>query len=673
MHFEKNDPLAYDIASALKQLEIRNIDFEDLQQEVSDDCIKNAAIGLRQQKLNPSNVRGYLTASDALYTLGFDSDSLDMLYRYPSMHILKFKRLFNRYCNMGAYHIVHNLLENNTEMLAQIIVDDKKFANRISTLLQQIYDLELLSKYFPDHIYEVQKSENLTLAHMEKLYEEKKYKELLKFFYCYYWEMKNKTIEQDFFLRAVEPLPTLESNLFNRVKFFRFIAVEQYPNNIDFINKIVESLFASSEVGLAYAQLRKSITMSCYNEQTLHYYLRAAILKGVNLEAIYPFIMNDKNTSSDIKQCIEYHIQAKKFLSNKSFHERKGRINLLSLGSVIDKHPLGKSLQQIVNSNNQNDYSSIDPSIKVAFCISGQIRDLRLTADSFYKNFITPLNAKVFISTWDKQSMQGNMNRMHRLIGKDLTGTLPVGMWIPHEFLQKLPLTFKKLTHRIVERVSRDNLLSIFPSAIIQIDDETRFTENMEKNYSELKYRGNFNQAKMFYKNYQCYQLMDGYSKLTNESFDVVVRCRPDLDIKIPNIQELVENVYNNPSLIYVSYICDFGIGDQFAIGSRNAMYLYTQVWDKILEKRSFLYDQTLNPDSKQGREILLGAHLILAGIDIKFIHPFHNALVTPLAINITNIQKELEEDMSNLGFPKEWMPFYQAYNQGIKDGVYFK
>ena len=182
---------------------------------------------------------------------------------------------------------------------------------------------------------------------------------------------------------------------------------------------------------------------------------------------------------------------------------------------------------------------------KYAVCISGAFRgDYKLALNSIYEKLVNPLNADVFIYTWDNyyvfngyQTSSGSL--IHRILGKDILELVPQECRNENNIRTKLKNTYDKLCKSIIVKLNTEDILEQFKVTELGIVSEKSFEEDLQPNFDQSGY-WNINQYKMFYMMYKCNELMHHHEKSSNVKYDKVIRVRPDLFLlKDLNLQEL--------------------------------------------------------------------------------------------------------------------------------------
>ena len=250
--------------------------------------------------------------------------------------------------------------------------------------------------------------------------------------------------------------------------------------------------------------------------------------------------------------------------------------------------------------------------LKVALVLSGQIRGYSLLKK------VVPSNLEpnpVIVSTWDKVAKsKSRLDNLNKIFPLQLIQLLPQEYRNIERFKEKFPLTFKKIlldSSKANNEIDLHKLRECLPNAIIDVENESI----IEQLGPQFICNGNYNQAKMFYKIHRSVDIA------TNLGVDVIVRSRPDLYIEISEeiLLMAIDSCVEDVNLIYIPYISpNLGFGDQFAIGSTEAMKVYASAWEKI--KDQGFKDFANDIDTSRGAETLLALHLIRMGLNVKIL-----------------------------------------------------
>jgi hypothetical protein len=148
--------------------------------------------------------------------------------------------------------------------------------------------------------------------------------------------------------------------------------------------------------------------------------------------------------------------------------------------------------------------------MRVAVLLSGQMRTFDTVIENLYSNLINPLNADIFISTWDKRGHSHDH------------GTTP-------------NVTVQE---RATHLITREMLTQAYKTNLIatEIENIEAYEQKMPDELKDI-YKNGFVWAglkmlgtcvQQFYKMQRVNQLKLDYENANNFKYDLVIRCRPD-------------------------------------------------------------------------------------------------------------------------------------------------
>ncbi len=638
--------------------------------------VKLAAIGFVYIELYPSLCRGYLTAYDSLHSLGFDGLSLDIINQYRvenSWHPLVISRLIRRLCSHYDFKATYDLLismpkECHVDFIA--VPDMVSYINKICLFFKcnilldkfNVKPNDVLKKEINDYNIFIEENRHSTLADLELMVNEGKYLDAEMLFI--FLEKKGGR-GRDFYEKATEPMPN-ELDISPRVRYFRLEAGKKYIEP-SFILKMAYSYMYSDEVQLALNNIRKTLYIGQISDDLLRLAFKVFSLKNIDIEMALGLAIQ---SHSDVR------LETITFIITSLYHRKLREGNLLDASvflSSFKKYVDEKSFY--IKGKSSLNMRCLDE-IQVGVCISGQMRGVQDNAKNIHSCFKKVNNVDYVIDTWDQGSFANiRFNRVNRFIGQELYNLLPVELRMPVGFGKALPKATARLIQPMLYKVDKDFLIKYFPNAFFNIDNESEFEFKALKHFNNLKHRGNLNQAKMYYKIYKANELLSAAEEIKNKKYDVIVRIRPDLNIVIDNIANYINAAYRNENIIFINYSTAVGFGDQFAIGSRKAMNIYSSVWKIVSESNNFTYSQLFDANvNKFVGEALLANHLLYQGLRVIIIRPSAVRLVDPLAINVIgDISKELATDIETSNFKEELNDFMSHYHDMLFNKELFK
>ena len=204
-----------------------------------------------------------------------------------------------------------------------------------------------------------------------------------------------------------------------------------------------------------------------------------------------------------------------------------------------DNEPGAKTLLRKLHSvvkTHSIEYIKTEQYPRIAVCISGMIRgNSSKVFELLKKNIITPLNADVFIHTWDERHLWmgigGDINWVYRQFGGKIVNKCPDELQLSTFMEKNFPNVFSKLQKIESKPLDKNYLNSLVVSNDFTIENQDYFLKGIQFPLDNLKSRGHFNQAKMLYGIYQSIELMTQYEKKNNIEYDYIIRCRPDIGL----------------------------------------------------------------------------------------------------------------------------------------------
>lgn len=196
--------------------------------------------------------------------------------------------------------------------------------------------------------------------------------------------------------------------------------------------------------------------------------------------------------------------------------------------------------------------------INVAVCISGQMRSYKKCYNSLLNKIIVPLEADIFIHTWEK------IGKSHKEKGKKING-----------------------------KITKEELIDLYNADSLEIESQPSGSNEVFKNKKvpkelikeePLHYKS---ALPMYYQIYKSFKLLEKYSMKNNIRYDLVIRVRPDTMFKekIPNY--IIESALKDSEMVFFADYAidtDFQVCDKFAIGGYKGMKKYFSLWENIEE-----------------------------------------------------------------------------------------
>jgi hypothetical protein len=215
--------------------------------------------------------------------------------------------------------------------------------------------------------------------------------------------------------------------------------------------------------------------------------------------------------------------------------------------------------------------------IRVAVCVSGQLRGFRRVLPTWLRSLFAHVDCTFFIHSWSAIGRAGA--QPSRIVlpfeGDAFTASYKkLGLQEGFEAIQqRYPSLFAALSAG--GTVTAEEIGALYGTQHVVIDDDaqspfTQFT----------------NQQKMHYKIWAAHRLMEE----SGEEFDLVVRIRPDLEVRNQAFhwRDMAAACAGSPLLFterpYGVHYGKLMIGDQFAIGAPDLLARYASAWTLVPE-----------------------------------------------------------------------------------------
>lgn len=194
---------------------------------------------------------------------------------------------------------------------------------------------------------------------------------------------------------------------------------------------------------------------------------------------------------------------------------------------------MGRLYSLIQSNNNLSIERNNNP--RVAICISGMSRADISGLRSIFEKLAIPLNADVFMHTWDVQQdwiggARANDRFWFRTFNID-ESKIPKNLLNLTYLKEHFPKISESLLTVSYSKLDKDVITSSFKLTSLLIENQDEFLErySIGDNY---KSRETLNQIKMFYGMNRVFSLLEEYERENGIRYDYVIKLRPDLIIK---------------------------------------------------------------------------------------------------------------------------------------------
>ena len=348
---------------------------------------------------------------------------------------------------------------------------------------------------------------------------------------------------------------------------------------------------------------------------------------------------HDKNPA--ILKNILIHLLQKGLLSSDQLEALNVDIAVKDAVKVVDAH-----LKPFFRPNFRH-YAQ-PKKLKVALCISGQLRGYREAYESLKAAFIDPLQPDIYIHTWQDAGFKEPHSSSHadRVFSGHFLGVYKKLFYIKNysypQIKQLLPSVFSLLQNNTA--INKAQLQAFYQTESIEIEDD-----------ASLPFSALSNRDKMFYKIHACNQLVAKSGK----TYDLVIRLRPDMVFSLEEGTDwkAIADICNSQKVILANSAGvgfsgfrdygeeGYGIGDSFAISSQAGIDFYANVGMSINAFR----EQGLAYFSVHSSHTLLGHGLWLGGYRRQQI-PFANKTsLVNISLKAKDISQVIQKDLVHM------------------------
>lgn len=228
---------------------------------------------------------------------------------------------------------------------------------------------------------------------------------------------------------------------------------------------------------------------------------------------------------------------------------------------------------------------------KVGVIIAGQIRGVK----DYQLNFTNcdEYEFDVFISCWENKGFKVPYNvatkPYYRIFDKDIVKLFSNEGVLGHQLYQRYPSIEKLLLEGSIVKYSlieknkwiSDGVNYSIKGIRTYSESENELNKVFEE--YELNKMSNIafnNQLKMFYMNYCGYQALCEEEDITNESYEYIIKVRPDMEINI-DIASII-NELEGKQAVSADVLRSYDCGDRIAVGNRLIMGQYLRMFENL-------------------------------------------------------------------------------------------
>jgi tetratricopeptide (TPR) repeat protein len=319
--------------------------------------------------------------------------------------------------------------------------------------------------------------------------------------------------------------------------------------------------------------------------------------------------------------------------------------------------------------------------LKVALCISGQLRGYREGYESLKKVFIDPLQPDIYVHTWQDVGCKEPYASAHAdrvFSGHFLAAYRKLFLIKNYSYPQikrLLPSVFSLLQNNT--SIDKAQLQAFYKAERVEIEDD-----------AVMPFSALLNRDKMFHKIRACNQLVTESGK----QYDLVIRVRPDVVFSLDEGIDwfAISEACNTQKIIWANHAGagfigfkenrggSYGSGDSFAISSQAGINFYANVG---VSKQSFM-EQGLAYFSAHSSHTILGHGLWLGGYrrqpipfatkpDMVNISLKTEDIYQVIQHDLVHMDKDLaDEFMKALEFDMAGVPYKAPFQLEKTDGV---
>jgi hypothetical protein len=293
---------------------------------------------------------------------------------------------------------------------------------------------------------------------------------------------------------------------------------------------------------------------------------------------------------------------------------------------------------------------------RIAICLAGQTRGTSTCLQSLRDNIINPLQADVFLSTWNKVAEWPGVFKSGKFIRRTFGAEAESCFPFPElDHAAKFQATFPNLFSTFSESITKDLDIDFYEEnfnlTAYKIEGENDFLQSIPFDIKNLEYRGKHNQAKMFYKNWSVMQLLLEYEKQHDIKYDIIIRMRPDLRYSTVVQRESLDAIEEDT--VYLNYdYTGFGPDDNMWVARREAMLKMCAIWPAMLDVENIF----IFKNQKHAAHFLTAMWIGKQGLTSKvrtMIDPKGFFFFKDMQQKFSDMEEALEKDLS--GLAAEW------------------
>ncbi|QOR04443.1 hypothetical protein [Campylobacter cuniculorum] len=300
---------------------------------------------------------------------------------------------------------------------------------------------------------------------------------------------------------------------------------------------------------------------------------------------------------------------------------------------------------------------------KIAVLITGQLRgDWEYILQKNIKNLIKPLNADMFLFSWDEVALwpglRGNNPNWVWRNFSILTQIAPQDISNFNIFTKILPNIYQTIDKEIKDKKSL-KALENYDFKGITLDDERKFEKDFQKTYAELirqNTKEDWGTGKLLYGWNKALKLMQDYELKHNFQYDFVFIIRTDLEYQKLALEIFEQLNCLKDNEIVATTLRSGGICGGCNYGKRNSMIKCFSIWEN--KEIQFI-------NSPYGYHAMLLLWLIFNDLSFKQTKIIYTITTPNEKLTFPDISKELQLDFEKLkqdGVSEEKLKDYRDF-----------
>lgn len=325
--------------------------------------------------------------------------------------------------------------------------------------------------------------------------------------------------------------------------------------------------------------------------------------------------------------------------SDRAYHQKNMKFfREHRLARFIDHQILSQAFEKLQRQKIEDQVTAVNKRpLKIAICISGQLRGFSKTRDSFNLIGLEKHDVDYYVCVWrdiGRKRPHGNKH-LDRIFTPNVAQAFSDILTNQHHSFFDSHFTNLSDYLNKKEDVTHKELCDVYGTKNVKImeDGDFSFMNNNQKMYMMIN---------------RCWTMIKNPAE-----YDLIVRIRPDKEIKSFDLDlNYFSKHYSNDTIIADKtgsiHTDDVFMGDQFAMSGPKVMEIYSSTFTRCFERKGvFKFDEysELKPHTSLCASMLYEDVNIIDGSNyIKF-----GELIDPKALDLNLLRKLIDEDSKNL------------------------